>query len=133
MKPRVALQLETARENLTDARALIAAGRYAAVLNRTYYAVFYAVSAMLLQEGLEFGSHYGVKIKFSELFVKPGRVEVRFGEILMTAFELREDADYVPEARSAISQADAEQELEKATEFVAMAEKFLEGTGGNFE
>ena len=38
-----------------------------------------------------------------------------------------------PEARAAISQAVAEQEFDRATEFLVMAEKFLEGTGGNFE
>ncbi len=37
------------------------------------------------------------------------------------------------EARSALSKAVAEQEFDRVTEFLAMAEKFLEGTGGNFE
>lgn len=130
MKEKVALQLQTARENLIDAQVLLDGRRYPAVLNRTYYAVFYAATAMLLEEGFEFDSHYGVKIKFSELFVKSGRVAARFGKILATVFDRREDADYTPEARAAISQAVAEQEFERASEFVTMAEKFLEGTGG---
>ncbi|MGH9437721.1 MAG: HEPN domain-containing protein [Terriglobia bacterium] len=133
MKEKVALQLQTARENLIDAQVLLDGRRYPGVLNRAYYAVFYAATAMLLQAGLEFESHYGVKIKFGELFVKSGRVPVRFGKILTTAFDRREDADYTPEARSAITQSVAEQGFERASEFVTMAERFIEGTGGPIE
>ena len=133
MKHKVALHLGSARENLIDAGVLIEARRYPAVLNRTYYAVFSAASAMLLEEGLEFESHYGVKVNFSKVFVKSGKVDARFSEIFSNAFDWREDADYAPEARARISQVVAEQELQRASEFVAMAEKFLEGTGGSAE
>jgi uncharacterized protein (UPF0332 family) len=53
MSQRVELYLQTAWESLADADFLVSGRRYAAVLNRAYYAVFYAASAMLLQAGLK--------------------------------------------------------------------------------
>jgi uncharacterized protein len=133
MSQRVELYFQTARESLADAEFLLSGRRYAAVLSRAYYAVFYAASAMLLQAGLKVESHYGVKTKFSELFVRSGRVEVRFSKILTTSFQQRQDADYSPETRAAVTKEDAELALRRAEEFVKMAEKFLEGTGGSIE
>ena len=44
--------------------------RYAGTVNRTYYAMFEAASAMLASLGLEFESHQGVISKFGELLAK---------------------------------------------------------------
>lgn len=121
--------LETAREHIEDARVLIANRRYPGAVNRTYYPIFYAASAMLLELDLEFDSHYGVRVKYSELFVKTGKVDRRFGNILLRSFDLREDVDYSPESRAAISKEVAEEEIDRAEEFLRMAETFLEGGG----
>ncbi len=40
--------------------------------SRAYYAVFYASSALLLKEGLEFGKHSGVIAAIHQKFIKIG-------------------------------------------------------------
>jgi uncharacterized protein (UPF0332 family) len=75
----------------------------------------------------------GAKIRFGELFVMTGEVGPEFGRALSDAFELRKDADYAVDTRAEISRQVAEEEFRKATEFLMMAEKFLEGAGGNIE
>lgn len=125
--------LEKARERLEDAKAMLARDRHAGCVNRTYYAMFEAASALLADYGLSFGSHDAVITKFSEMFAKTGKVDRKFGRHLSRAYGLRKDADYAIDSRAEIAPEVAEGEFRKATEFVAMAERFLEGVGGDIE
>jgi uncharacterized protein (UPF0332 family) len=127
MKQNVLAHLRKAQERLKDAEALFSLDRYAGTVNRTYYAMFEAASAMLASLGLEFQSHQGVISKFGESFAKTGKVEPRFGHSLKQAFELREDADYALDERAEVPRHTAETELRKAREFVKVAEDFLAG------
>jgi uncharacterized protein (UPF0332 family) len=123
--------LTVARETLEDARALFEKQRYPGTVERTYFTILHAASAMLLHAGVKTGSHYGVKIKFAEAFVKGGTIERRFGRMLSDAYDLRLDAEYVPAARSGISREVAEEQLRMASDFLEMAENFLKA-GGEF-
>ena len=60
-------------EKLKDAEALFSLERYAGTVNRTYYVIFNAASAMLSSIGIECDTHCGVKIEFGELFAKAGK------------------------------------------------------------
>ena len=71
---------------------MLSLSRYAGTVDRTYYVMFEAASAMLASLGFEFDSHYGLKIKFGELLVKTRRVDRRFAHYLSRAFDLRDDA-----------------------------------------
>lgn len=132
MTERVDAHLRKAQERLKDAEVMYSSARYAGAVNRTYYAMFEAASALLASIGLEFHTHQGVISKFGELFAKSGQVEARFGHTLRTAFELREDADYALDSRAEIPGYAAESELQKAREFVKMAEEFLGRPGPSF-
>ncbi len=48
------------------------AAAYTFAINRAYYALFYAVSALLLEEGRRFSKHSGVRAAFNRDLVKPG-------------------------------------------------------------
>jgi len=133
MNERVEAHLRKAQERLKDAEGMLSLARYAGAVNRTYYAMFEAASAMLASLGLVCESHQGVINKFGELFAKTGRVEPRLGHNLKEAFGLREDADYALDARGEIPRHTAEAELRKALEFVTMAEEFLKRTGREAE
>jgi uncharacterized protein (UPF0332 family) len=117
--------LEIAGETLEDARALFEKGRYPGTVERTYFAILHAASAMLLHAGVAAGTHYGVKIKFAEVFVKSGKVEKRYGRMLSDAYDLRLDAEYTAEARRGITREDAQEQLDKASSFIEMATKFV--------
>ena len=70
----VLYRLQRARETLADARILADAGRWNPCVNRLYYACFYAVSALLIQEGLSSTKHTGLRSLFNRHFVKTNKV-----------------------------------------------------------
>lgn len=109
----IAANLSRAESSLAAARVLLAAGHADDAVSRAYYAAFYAATAALLREGLDFGKHSGVIAAVHRVFVKPGRLDRRFGRALNWLFELRSVGDYgetehVPpeEAASAIETAE---------------------------
>jgi uncharacterized protein len=57
------------------------ADAYTFAINRAYYALFYAVSALLLEEGRRFSKHSGVRAAFNRDLVKPGRLSRKHGEL----------------------------------------------------
>ena len=71
--------LTIARETLEEAHIMFEKQRYPATVERTYFTIEHAAAAMLLGEGIKTETHYGVKVKFGELFAKTGKVERRIG------------------------------------------------------
>jgi uncharacterized protein (UPF0332 family) len=70
----VTYRLQKARETLIDARILADASRWNPCVNRLYYACFYAVSALLIKEGLSSTKHTGLRSLFNRHFVKTNKV-----------------------------------------------------------
>ena len=62
--------------------------------NRVYYAVFHAVTALLIMNGLHAGSHQGVSVLFNKHFVKENLVDEKYGRLLARLENMREKSDY---------------------------------------
>ena len=97
-------RLERARETLEDARILADARRWNPCVNRLYYACFYAVSAILVQEGLSSAKHSGVRSLFNRYFVRTKRVAKEKARIFNDLFERRQEGDYMDFVRFEESQ-----------------------------
>jgi uncharacterized protein (UPF0332 family) len=67
-------RITRAHQTLEDARVLAKAGRWNACVNRLYYACFYAVSALLIMDGLSSSKHAGVRSLFNKQYVKTGKI-----------------------------------------------------------
>ena len=91
----VSHRLQKARETLQDARILADAGRWNPCVNRLYYACFYAVSSLLIQEGLSSSKHAGVRSLFNRHFVKTSKVAKEKARIFNDLFERRQEGDYM--------------------------------------
>lgn len=91
----VSYRLQRARETLADARILADAGRWNPCVNRLYYACFYAVSALLIQEGLSSTKYTGLRSLFNRHFVKTNKVPKDKARIFNDLFERRQEGDYV--------------------------------------
>ena len=91
----VSYRLERARETLTDAHILADAGRWNPCVNRLYYACFYAVSALLIQEGLSASRHTGLRSLFNRHFVRTNKITRDEARIFNDLFERRQEVDYV--------------------------------------
>lgn len=94
-KELVSYRLQRAHETLADARILADAGRWNPCVNRLYYACFYAVSALLIQDGLSSSKHTGLRSLFNRHFVKTNKVPKEKARIFNDLFERRQEGDYV--------------------------------------
>ena len=70
----ISYRINRTYETLEDARILADSKRWNACVNRLYYACFYAVSALLIQNDLSSSKHIGVRSLFNFHFVKTGKV-----------------------------------------------------------
>ena len=88
-------RLDRAHESLNDARLMLAqSGSYAGVINRAYYAMFYAALALLITIDRGSSKHQGVIALFDENFIKQNILPKELGKLLHRAFEMRQAGDY---------------------------------------
>jgi hypothetical protein len=87
-------RLNRADETLKDALILADNKRWNAVINRLYYAAFYAVIAILVSEDIETTSHDGARNQFSLHFIKSGIFEKEEGKLFSRLFDYRQKGDY---------------------------------------
>jgi uncharacterized protein (UPF0332 family) len=80
---------------LEDARILARESRWNACVNRLYYACFYAVSALLVHDGLSSSKHAGVRSLFNNHYVKSGKIPKDIARIYNDLFERRQEGDYL--------------------------------------
>lgn len=69
------LYLNRARRDLKAAESNLKLGYYYIAVSRSYYAMFYAASALLASKGVVRSKHSGVMSAFGEYFVKTGIIE----------------------------------------------------------
>jgi uncharacterized protein (UPF0332 family) len=113
----VSQRLAQAAEALEEARLLAEANHPRGSVNRSYYAMFYSVQALLAQAGLKTSKHSGAIALFDREFVKKGTIEKEFSRNLHRLFDLRQDSDY-----GDLFEADAE----RAKEVLEQARAFVE-------
>ena len=68
----VNLEYEKALSFLRQAESIAALDFWDAVANRLYYAVFHAVSALLVKDGYNVSTHKGTLVMFGQHYVKTG-------------------------------------------------------------
>ena len=90
----ICYRLERAQESLEDARLLADADRWNACVNRLYYSCFYAVSALLVRDGLSSSRHTGVRSLLNRHYVRTGKVPRELARIYNDLFERRQEGDY---------------------------------------
>jgi len=112
----IAANLRRAEASIQAAEELAARGYYDFVASRAYYAAFYAATALLLSEELEFGKHSGVIASIHQRFVRTGKLDTKYGRDLNWLFELRSVGDYG--ATIHVSQQDAGKAIEVAEDFL---------------
>lgn len=120
----MAANLERAEASIRAAKELILGGYYDFVASRAYYAVFYAATALLLGEELEFSKHGGVIASIHQRFVKTGKLDEKYGKDLNWLFELRGVGDYG--ATTHVSQQDAAKAIKAAASFLSATKSLIQ-------
>ena len=88
------LLLEKSDKNMEQALRTAELDYWDLVANRLYYAVFHAVTAMLLIDGVKTGTHKGTSIQFGKSYVLTGIFSRNDGMLYSQLQSMREKADY---------------------------------------
>lgn len=109
-------RIKQAEEALSESRILKDAEHYRGAINRAYYAMFYALQILIVQNKVKVSKHTGVISYFDREYVKTGRIDKKFSKWLHRLFDLRQDADYGDMFEPSREQ--CQQAVEQANEFV---------------
>lgn len=123
MTPEQEALILKAQDSIKAAELLRDNEMYNFSVSRAYYAMFYVVEALLIEEGLSFSKHSAVIARFGQIFAKTGRAPVEFHRYLIDAQDSRNQGDYDPLAR--LSKDDAELHITRAKEFLGLANRLL--------
>src|SRR3990172_11852590 len=114
--------LSKAREKLETAQIDFDNERYDDSVSRSYYAVFHAISAVLLSKGLHFSTHAQTIGAFNREFVKTGEIPV-LTKTIEKLFSERQIGDY--DFQSCLDADIAKEDLEEAEKIIAACETYL--------
>jgi uncharacterized protein (UPF0332 family) len=120
----IAANLERSYQSVLAAKELARDGFYDFAASRAYYSAFYAATAALLAEGLEFGKHSGVIAAVHQHLVKTGKLDKEKGKELNWLFEMRNVGDYGVDAH--VPAEDAQRAVQVAEDFLSVIRSLLQ-------
>ena len=115
--------LEKSAQSIGAAELLLKDGYVDFAASRSYYAMFYAVEALLLSRDLTFSKHSAVISAFGKEFVKTGLIDAKFHRSILNAFDLRNSGDYG--SIHAVSGEKARQTIDDAIEMLLEIKRYV--------
>ena len=119
----VALELEKSDKTWSQLGIQIQAGLWELVVNRLYYSLFHAVSALLIHDSHEVGTHRGAVNKFSMFYVKTGIFTKDEGRLYSRLQQLREDGDY--NCSIDVEQEEVEEKIEPTLQLINKIKQYI--------
>ena len=117
------LEIEKAKNSLEEAKILFNSEKYYGAANRSYYAAFHAMSALLIKDGYSMKKHSGVISKFREVYIKTGVFGTEMSEKIAELFKLRTECDY--DSFYVVSKTDVEEQIANAESIISEIDKIL--------
>lgn len=117
-------RLERAKETLKTAKVIFDIKDYKSANNRAYYAIFYAIRAVLALERKDFKRHKDVIAYFNQYYVNTEIFPKNLGHKISLAQSIREDSDYDDEYIA--SKEKTQTQIETAEELIDHVEKYIE-------
>jgi len=90
----VDLEIEKAYRIYNQALIMMHEKQWDGMANRLYYAVFHAVSALLIMDNHTVNTHKGSHALFAQYYVKTDRLPKSYGDLYQKMERLREESDY---------------------------------------
>ncbi len=87
-------RLEQARETIELAEFLIESNKLVVAVNRIYYGLFYAVTALAVKYGYDTSKHGQLIGWFNREFIATNKIDKSYGRILRIAYQNRTKGDY---------------------------------------
>ena len=90
----VAYRLENAYKTLNEIPIHIEHELWNTAISRLYYACYYAVTALLINSGIEAKTHVGVRRMLALHFTKTEKLSIKLSKFYTDLFESRQTSDY---------------------------------------
>lgn len=117
-------RLAKAKETLKTAEIIFKDIKdYTSANNRAYYAIFYAIRAVLALEQVDFKRHKDVIAYFNKNYINTDVFPKQIGRKISQAQRIREDSDYDDEYVPSYEK--TEQQIETARELINLVEKYI--------
>lgn len=120
-------RMQQAHETLREAEILLEQSALRGTVNRAYYAMYYALLALLATRQLATSRHSGAIGLFDREFVKTGLFSRDLSRSLRLAFDQRQTYDYGEVTE--VDQPTAQKTLADARTFVSAIETYLRSAG----
>ncbi len=116
-------RLQKAKKDLQAAQMLYYEDICDSSVNRSYYAMFHALRALLAIDGVDFKKHSAVISYFRKEYVKTGKFSIEYSEIIGNAFNIRNSSDY--EDFYLLSKIEVEEQIVNAEKFIIAIEEYV--------
>lgn len=116
--------IEKAEDAIEQAAVNLQLDFFLITANRTYYAAYYCIVALLYTENVYTKTHQGAHTRFAELFIKTSLFPKQASDIINKLFEYRQEADYDFDAN--ITEDEAKNLISKATEFLQLTKQYFD-------
>lgn len=117
-------RLNKAKETLETAERIFKDGKdFTSANNRAYYAIFYAIRAVLAIEEIDFKRHKDVLAYFNKEYVNKEIFPKMIGRKIAQAQRIREDSDYDDDYEPSWDK--TKQQIETAKELVELVEEYI--------
>jgi uncharacterized protein (UPF0332 family) len=124
-KTLVGLWLNKAEDALASTDLEMNAGHLGFAVNRLYYGCFYAVTALLLQDGKQFSRHSAVMSEWNRSYVKTGKLDAKWSGFYQQLFNDRQESDYLPTIT--FDRQDVEERIKLAGDFLLQIRRLIAG------
>lgn len=119
-------RIRQAQEALVEISVLIENKFLDLAVNRIYYSIFYAISAVSIKDGFTTSKHKKLLGWFNKNYISNGILPREFGKMIYAAYENREKSDY--DFLFEITKEEIKKYFELAKEFVSEIKRLLEDT-----
>jgi len=119
----VAFRLEQSQNCLMAAMVSADAELYKDAANRSYYCIFHCMRTVLALDKFDSKKHSGIIAAFRQRYIKTGKFDPVYSDIIGSAFEVRNFSDY--EDFYVVSKTEVDQQIEGAKSFYEAVDKFV--------
>lgn len=112
-----------AEDCLREARLLLEGSEYKGTANRSYYAAFHSLRAVLILDEFDSKKHSGIIAKFRENYLKTELFNKEISDYISSLFRVRTASDY--DDFFIVSKEESAEQLEKAERIVAQIKSYL--------
>jgi len=117
-------RLESSAGRLKSAKLELDAGNFKDLINRSYYAIFHAIRALLAENEIGFKKHSAVIAYFRQHYIKTEIFDKKFSDYVGKAFTIRSFCDYAD--FFFVSREETETHYLQAVEFFETVKNYLE-------